>query len=501
VLDKIKLARKRKSTKSDKLTDDFFLKYSNWKTSDSNQPLDTSPAVEYTRPTQSVSFMPKQRESASYDREITNIPQSQPSSISDNHFVQKNSKYDSELQTQPDQVSDDYPTSAVEFLKENVVQDELGTFGIDDKSLQQTQESDIAEKPKLFDQLSEALETSDSTGEPSQLTGQEFLGESFQTEEKPTQDIIPTGESKINIDVLSNKIGSLLKEVETIKSTKAEESADVIADSESDTTIEPTISLTDDLIENSINEMEDREETLVEEPLESSQTSIVPETKENDIVERHAVDIKTESKSEDVLMNSLRAKINEVMNFTDQISDKFKDESGFQTSESSVIEPPTLEKETISPPKFDETTEPRFEKDQEMILKTRSSSKAPLNKEKLQTVLGLLKDEDKTQSEISSPSIIEPVEEIKDVRLKISRKYKFSAKDDSLDVKIKFENKLSKEYNQNYKINQTTPEGWKIDQSPIIFVKNKNVDEKNYKLFLKGPLIEWRLTTGKFDNN
>jgi hypothetical protein len=75
------------------------------------------------------------------------------------------------------------------------------------------------------------------------------------------------------------------------------------------------------------------------------------------------------------------------------------------------------------------------------------------------------------------------------------------AKDDSLDVKIKFENKLSKEYNQNYKINQTTPEGWKIDQSPIIFVKNKNVDEKNYKLFLKGPLIEWRLTTGKFDNN
>jgi hypothetical protein len=498
VLDKIKIARKRKSTKSDKLTDDFFLKYSNWKTSDSSQPLDTSPTAEYAQPTQSVSFMPQQRESTSYESKITNIPQSQPSSIRDNQFGQKDSIYDSELQTQPIEDSDEYPISAVEFIKENVVQDELGTFGIDDKSLQQTQDTDIAEKPKLFDQLSEALETSDSTGEPLQSTSQEFLDQSFQTEEQPQQDIIPTGGSKINIDVLSNKIGNLLKEVETIKSTKEEESVDIVDDSESDSTIEPTISLTEDLIEDSLSEIEDREETHIKEPLESSQPSAIPKTLEQDLVERSVVDIEVESKSEDVMMDSLRAKINEVMNFTDQISDKFKEESGSLASELSGIEPITLEKDEISPPVFGETIEPRFEKDQDSILKTRSSSKAPLNKEKLKSVLGLLKDEN--QTELLSPPIIEQIEEIKDVKLKISRQYKFNSTDDSLDVKIKFENKLSKEYNQNYIINHTTPEGWKIDQPSLIFVKNKNLVEKSYKLFLKGPLIEWRLTTGKFDN-
>ncbi len=71
--------------------------------------------------------------------------------------------------------------------------------------------------------------------------------------------------------------------------------------------------------------------------------------------------------------------------------------------------------------------------------------------------------------------------------------------DDSLNIELKFDNNLDNEYSRDYIISHVSPEGWKIDQPKIYYQKDKKTDKRKVKLLLKGPLIEWRLSAGKFE--
>ncbi|OLS22890.1 MAG: hypothetical protein HeimC3_28330 [Candidatus Heimdallarchaeota archaeon LC_3] len=514
MLNSIKLARKRKKNVSQIIADEFFSKHSKWRSNKSSDDIDISYSTSHMETTQPSS-------NRAQTQSETSIQQSQITVANRQNNQQHQPTYASESESQSENniesTSPELKPSNLFTRRDSVSQQEIGTFGLDKDSSTDQSQLERKDRPILFDQLSNALDKSDSDNS-SGIS--ESLRSVISTENIINQKVtVPIKQEKDEIDQLSTKIGSLLQEAKSLKADKElkrQQELDKEANKEilskelldikkSDITISQLDSEVSEESESKISIQDQIADKLSDSDLEkqelpeSDQKFHADPSQQVSIAESSSDSISDEDDTSSS-MAKLRTKINEVMNITNKL-----DQDNEEFFDSKSIEDEFSETKESSLPIFNSEINSKSSSEQLPIIKVRTQSKTPLNKEKLSNVLDLLKEDEKSslkekeESRIDESEIILPFEEIKDVKIKISRKFVLNPSDDSLNIELKFDNNLDNEYSRDYIISHVSPEGWKIDQPKIYYQKDKKTDKRKVKLLLKGPLIEWRLSAGKFE--
>ena len=215
VLNPIKLARKRKKNISQKIADEFFNKHSKWRSNKSSDDMDTLHPTYYMETAQSSSNIAQNKQKAPSQQTQVNITAIQNERLQE-QILTSDSKFQQKISIQSS--SPDLKPSNLFSRNASESQQELGTFGIGDNTSIGKSSLEITDRPILFDQLSNALEKSDSEenyNPPNSLRtalNQENL--------IPQQSSTSSNQQDAEIDQLSNRIGSLLNEVKSLKIEK-----------------------------------------------------------------------------------------------------------------------------------------------------------------------------------------------------------------------------------------------------------------------------------------
>lgn len=372
----------------------------------------------------------------------------------------------------------------------------------------------------LFEQISSALEETDTDINPKKVDSPEFFTEPSNIDEDELfassqhDKSLDSFDLTSDIDTLSKRIEFLVKEVDQLKSdTKSTHTGEI---QKSTSTLSPNSDENTFPVPKSTSHIKESYE-LLQKP-----TSNIPQesqllNNENEII-TEVTNIEKVEIDESPLIN-LKAKINSIMDNVNATSSSFTGKKVKSKNE--------IGNNDVSSGNEIKTTAPQKKSMQNTTSSIMSTQHVPttpsikaikldlqtdknvFNKDKLNSVLGLLNEEEEAKSIFNDykqllPQIntqITPPSTNLPMHIKITRKYRLNLEKGALNVLLELTNESNSLIRENYTIENILPEGWKKVVSSVVFegtLDPSTSQVKEISIPILGPINSWSLYSGKY---